>query len=103
MTSYANPDRLMETEALASRLDDESLAVIEVDEDTTAYDKDHIPGAVGLDWRHELHATPRRGVLHAGANESQRAERHDRTFAAKQQMQHHRKPGQRQGEQSPGE
>jgi thiosulfate/3-mercaptopyruvate sulfurtransferase len=65
VTSYANPDRLMETEALVARLDDKSLAIIEVDEDTTAYDKDHIPGAVGLDWRQELHATPRRDFVSA--------------------------------------
>jgi thiosulfate/3-mercaptopyruvate sulfurtransferase len=55
----------METEALASRLEDKSLAIIEVDEDTTAYDKDHIPGAVGLDWRQELHAVPRRDFVSA--------------------------------------
>src|SRR4029078_7583883 len=33
------------------------VRVIEVDEDTDAYDKGHIPGAVGWDWNKDLHAS----------------------------------------------
>jgi thiosulfate/3-mercaptopyruvate sulfurtransferase len=62
---YAKPDSLMEPDELAGRLDDPALAVVEVDEDTTAYEKDHIPGAVALDWQHELHALPRRDFVDA--------------------------------------
>jgi thiosulfate/3-mercaptopyruvate sulfurtransferase len=65
MTGYAHPHRLMETAELAKRLDDRGLAVIEVDEDTTAYEKGHIPGAVALDWQQELHALPRRDFVSA--------------------------------------
>src|SRR5688572_24128263 len=65
MTSYANPQALLGTDELASRLGDHSLAIVEVDEDTSAYDKDHIPGAVSLDWQRELHALPRRDFVSA--------------------------------------
>jgi thiosulfate/3-mercaptopyruvate sulfurtransferase len=65
MTRYANPQALIETAELAGRLDDPGLAVVEVDEDTTAYQKGHIPGAAGLDWRRELHAEPRRDFIAA--------------------------------------
>ncbi|MCI0677569.1 MAG: sulfurtransferase [Actinobacteria bacterium] len=46
-------------------LEDPSIAVIEVDEDTTAYDGGHIPGAVSLDWKKELHDLPRRDFIDA--------------------------------------
>ncbi|MBX6390379.1 MAG: sulfurtransferase [Frankia sp.] len=37
-----------------ARLTDPSVVFVEVDEDTSAYDKGHIPGAVKLDWKKEL-------------------------------------------------
>jgi thiosulfate/3-mercaptopyruvate sulfurtransferase len=55
MTDYANPDVLVSTDWLEDHLDDPSIRVIEVDEDTTAYDKGHIRGAVGWDWSTDLH------------------------------------------------
>jgi thiosulfate/3-mercaptopyruvate sulfurtransferase len=60
MATYANAGALISTEELATRLDDPLWAIIEVDEDTTAYEKGHIAGAIGLDWQHDLHALPRR-------------------------------------------
>jgi len=51
---------LIDTEALSGMLDDPNIAVIEVDEDTTAFAAGHIPGAVSLDWQNELHDLPRR-------------------------------------------
>jgi thiosulfate/3-mercaptopyruvate sulfurtransferase len=65
MGTYANPRALIETAELAGRLGDPGLAVVEVDEDTTAYEKGHIPGAVAFDWRRELHAEPRRDFVTA--------------------------------------
>src|SRR5262245_19719542 len=56
MGDYANPDALVETEWLEGNLDDPSIRVIEVDEDTTAYEKGHIQGAVGWNWSADLHA-----------------------------------------------
>jgi len=37
-----------------AHLTDPSVVFVEVDEDTSAYDKGHIPGAVKLDWKKEL-------------------------------------------------
>ena len=56
MTEYANPSALVETEWLEEHLEDPSIRIIEVDEDTTAYEKGHIAGAVGWNWSTDLHA-----------------------------------------------
>ncbi|KZO60554.1 sulfurtransferase [Dietzia cinnamea] len=48
-------DVLVSTSWASSRLADDSVVFLEVDEDVTAYHTDgHIPGAVALDWRTEL-------------------------------------------------
>jgi hypothetical protein len=46
MIEYAYPEVLIETGELEGRLKDPALAVVEVDEDATAYDMGHLPGAV---------------------------------------------------------
>src|SRR5437867_7487095 len=56
MAEYANPNALVETEWLESHLEDPGVRVIEVDEDTTAYEKGHIPGAIAWNWNKDLHA-----------------------------------------------
>jgi thiosulfate/3-mercaptopyruvate sulfurtransferase len=56
---------LIDTETLAGMLEDPGIAVVEVDEDTAAYDGGHIPGAVSLDWKEELHDLPRRDFIDA--------------------------------------
>ncbi|CAN5779847.1 sulfurtransferase [soil metagenome] len=63
MTEHATGDVLVETEWLAEHLGDDSIAIVEVDEDTTAYDKGHIPGAVAINWETELHDLPRREFI----------------------------------------
>jgi thiosulfate/3-mercaptopyruvate sulfurtransferase len=63
MQGYSNPDALIETSFLSDNLDDASIAIVEVDEDTTAFDKGHIPGAVAIDWERELRAAPRRDFI----------------------------------------
>jgi len=55
VSDYANPDVLVTTDWLEGHLDDPSIRVIEVDEDTSAYEKGHIRGAVGWDWSSDLH------------------------------------------------
>jgi thiosulfate/3-mercaptopyruvate sulfurtransferase len=60
MAEYAHPDTLVETDWLAGHLDDPGIRVIEVDEDTTAYEKGHIRNAIGWNWFDDLHAKPRR-------------------------------------------
>lgn len=61
--NYANPDALVSTEWLAENLDNPGLRIIEVDEDTEAYTRDHIPGAIAWDWSKDLHHPVQRDYL----------------------------------------
>ncbi len=45
---------LVTAEWVEEHLDDPNIVVVEVDEDTTSYDKGHIKGAVKLDWTTDL-------------------------------------------------
>jgi thiosulfate/3-mercaptopyruvate sulfurtransferase len=55
MAEYANPDVLVSTDWLEERLEDPNIRIIEVDEDTTAYDKGHVPNSVRWNWSTDLH------------------------------------------------
>jgi thiosulfate/3-mercaptopyruvate sulfurtransferase len=55
VAEYANPDALVETDWLVGHLDDPAVRVVEVDEDTTAYQGGHIPGAIAWHWSKDLH------------------------------------------------
>jgi thiosulfate/3-mercaptopyruvate sulfurtransferase len=55
MADYAKPDVLVSTDWLEEHLRDDGVRIIEVDEDTTAYDKGHIPGSVSWNWTTDLH------------------------------------------------
>ena len=63
MTGYSNPRALVEAEWLAEHIGDPDVAIVEVDEDTTAYEKGHIEGAVAINWAEELHDLPRREFI----------------------------------------
>ncbi|MGH2694532.1 MAG: sulfurtransferase [Actinomycetota bacterium] len=63
MAEYANPEVLVETDWLEQHLEDKDVAIVEVDEDTSAYDKGHIPGAISINWETELHDLPRREFI----------------------------------------
>jgi thiosulfate/3-mercaptopyruvate sulfurtransferase len=65
MTDYVHGDVLVEAEWLEQHLDDGDVAIVEVDEDTSAYEKGHIPNAVAIDWANELHDLPRREFVSA--------------------------------------
>jgi thiosulfate/3-mercaptopyruvate sulfurtransferase len=43
-------DVLVDANWAEAHLDDPKVVFVEVDEDVSAYDKNHIPGAVRLDW-----------------------------------------------------
>nr|NIQ59502.1 sulfurtransferase [Gemmatimonadota bacterium]NIU79028.1 sulfurtransferase [Gammaproteobacteria bacterium] len=45
---------LVSADWVAEHLDDPKVVLVEVDEDTAAYDKNHIAGAVKLDWKADL-------------------------------------------------
>ena len=66
MSDYANPDVLVSTDWLDNHLDDPDVRVIEVDEDTTAYEKGHVRGAVGWNWTTDLHTRVGRDCLDQG-------------------------------------
>ncbi len=53
MSGYARPELLAETDWLASHLDDPSIRIVDCDE-FAAYQRLHIPGAVGLKVHHYL-------------------------------------------------
>lgn len=63
MAEYANPGILVDTSWLGQRVDDPGIRIIEVDEDTTAYEKGHIPNAIAWNWFEDLHAKPRRDYI----------------------------------------
>ena len=45
---------LVTADWVEEHLDDPSIVLVEVDEDTEAYDAGHIPGAIKLDWKKDL-------------------------------------------------
>lgn len=49
-SGYAHPEVLVETAWVAEHLNDQSIRLIEADEDVLLYEVGHIPGAVKLDW-----------------------------------------------------
>jgi thiosulfate/3-mercaptopyruvate sulfurtransferase len=63
VTDYANPGALVETNWLEQHADDADLAIVECDEDISAYEKGHIPNAISIDWANELHDAPRREFI----------------------------------------
>src|SRR3954462_11006743 len=54
---------LVTAQWVEEHLDDPKVVLIEVDEDTTAYDKGHIKGALKLDWTTELQDQVRRDFV----------------------------------------
>ena len=66
MAGYAN-DVLVETDWLAEHLDDDSIRIVEVDENPALYAEAHIPGAIGFDWKEDLQYPVRRDFLDAEA------------------------------------
>jgi thiosulfate/3-mercaptopyruvate sulfurtransferase len=54
---------LVSTEWLAGRLEDPAIRVVEVDEDTDAYARGHLAGAVAVDWNADLQDPLRRDFL----------------------------------------
>src|SRR5690349_3674802 len=56
-------DVLVDADWVLEHLDDPGVVLAEVDEDTTAYDKGHIRGAVKFDWKRDLQDPVRRDFL----------------------------------------
>ncbi len=62
MGDYAK-DVLVETDWVAENLGDDSIRVVEVDENPALYAEAHIPGAIGFDWKADLQDAVKRDFL----------------------------------------
>jgi len=62
MSDYVN-DVLVETDWVAEHLGDDSIRIVEVDENPALYAEAHIPGAIGFDWKRDLQDQTRRDFL----------------------------------------
>src|SRR5581483_7089133 len=62
MADYAN-DVLVEPEWLEQHLNDDTIRIVEVDENPALYKEAHIPGAIGFDWRLDLQDQVKRDFL----------------------------------------
>jgi thiosulfate/3-mercaptopyruvate sulfurtransferase len=56
-------DVLVDAEWVEQHLDDPKVVLVEVDEDTAAYEKNHIRGAVRIDWKQDLQDQVRRDFV----------------------------------------
>jgi len=63
MGEYKHPEALVSTAWVAERLNDPAIRLVEVDVDTTAYDKGHIQNAVAWNWTSQLQDNVRRDLL----------------------------------------
>jgi thiosulfate/3-mercaptopyruvate sulfurtransferase len=59
---YANSAALVSTDWVAEHMRDPRVRLLEVDVDTTAYERGHIDGAVGLNWTTQLGDPIRRDI-----------------------------------------
>jgi thiosulfate/3-mercaptopyruvate sulfurtransferase len=62
VADYAK-DVLVETDWVADHLDDDSIRIVEVDENPSLYADAHIPGAIGFDWKEDLQDPVKRDFL----------------------------------------
>ncbi len=51
---YAHPEALVTTDWVAEHLSDESIRIVESDEDVLLYEIEHIPNSVKIDWVEDL-------------------------------------------------
>ncbi|MER6298662.1 sulfurtransferase [Kitasatospora sp. NPDC001539] len=56
-------DVLVDADWVQAHLDDPKVVIVEVDEDTSAYDKNHIRNAVRIDWKQDLQDPVRRDFI----------------------------------------
>jgi thiosulfate/3-mercaptopyruvate sulfurtransferase len=62
MADYAK-DVLVDTQWVEDHLNDDSIRIVEVDENPALYAEGHIPGAIGFDWKKDLQDQVKRDFL----------------------------------------
>ena len=62
MADYAK-DVLVDTQWVEDHLNDDSIRIVEVDENPALYAEAHIPGAIGFDWKSDLQDQVKRDFL----------------------------------------
>src|SRR5437588_10791647 len=68
-------DVLVDAEWVESHIGEPDVVIVEVDEDTSAYDKGHIPNAVKVDWKKDLQDPVRRDFVDKTGFEALMSER----------------------------
>ena len=63
MGDYKHPEALVTTDWVSQHTDDPKVRLVEVDVDTSAYEKGHIKNAVGWNWQSQLQDNVRRDLL----------------------------------------
>ncbi len=69
-SDYFNREALVSTQWASEHLADPGLRLVEVDVDTASYDRGHITGAVGWDWRRDLQDQQVRDIVSRNALEA---------------------------------
>jgi thiosulfate/3-mercaptopyruvate sulfurtransferase len=62
-------DVLVDADWVEAHIDDPKVAIVEVDEDTTAYEKNHIRNAIRIDWKQDLQDPVKRDFVDKAAFE----------------------------------
>jgi thiosulfate/3-mercaptopyruvate sulfurtransferase len=62
-SEYAQADMLVSTSWVADHQNDPKVKLVEVDVDTTAYEKGHVKGAIGWNWQTDLNDRVRRDII----------------------------------------
>jgi thiosulfate/3-mercaptopyruvate sulfurtransferase len=73
--SMSRSDVLVDADWVEAHRDDPGVVLVEVDEDTSAYDKGHIRGAVKIDWKTDLQDPVRRDFVDRAGFEALLSER----------------------------
>ena len=63
MSDYKHPEVLVSTDWASQHTDDPKVRLVEVDVDTTSYDKGHIANAIAWNWTSQLQDNVRRDLL----------------------------------------
>ena len=60
---YAHPETLVSTDWVLDRINDDSIRILEADEDVLLYDTGHIPNSQKIDWLIDLWDDPKREFI----------------------------------------